>query len=181
MSKKQRKFEKNITGPYKEASMMKHQDLQRACIVRGIGFHELVEQTTPQLQGYFIDHYYDKIDNSRLDAFDEWREEIMRKRGHDEPYIRLGFIGQTDVNTGEVISIKKPKKFKKPKNNKKRLRNEKFGIFQGTKKALSYQCAENGYSLKKTIRIVKEKFPDAKDKSIGIWMKKALRALKPKE
>jgi hypothetical protein len=172
---KKRKFEDAIHPAEKEASMFRYAELQRACIVRGIDFQKLVHATAPQLHAWFVDNFYEKIDNSRLDAFDEWREEIMRKRGLDEPFIRLGFIGEKDTETGEVISIKRPKKFKKPKK-KKRERNEEFGIFSGTKKELTFRCVKDDMSLEKTIKVVTDKFPDAKPKSIGIWYKKARKA-----
>lgn len=174
MAKKQ-KYQSDLTPPEKEATMMRNLDFQRACIARGIDFKLLVSLSTPALQDWFIRHYYDAIDNSRLDAFDEWREEIMKKRGKDEPFIRLGYVGEINEKTGEVLSIKKPKKFKKPKSTKKREKNAELGIWSGTKKELTYQCAKEGKSLEKTKKTVLEKFPDASEKSIGIWYKRFLK------
>lgn len=173
---RKKQWMENMPPAEKESITMRHIDLQRACIIRGITFDKLVNSTTGGLQDYFIRHYYDKVDNSRLDAFDEWREEIMKKRGKDEPFIRLGFIGEVN-ESGEVISIKKPKKFKKPKKDK-REKNSEFNIWAGTKKELTYQCTREGKTLDETIDIVMNKFPDAKEKSIGIWAKRCLKASK---
>ncbi len=178
MARKKRQFEHNINPAEKEASNMRHLDLQRACLVRGMDFVKMVSSGVPALIDYFVRNYTDKdgtfrhLDNSRLDAFDEWREEIMRKRGKDEPFIRLGFIGQTNKD-GEVIAIKRLKRHKKKK--KKREKNKEFNIWSGTKKELTYQCAKEGKSLKKTVQKVMAKFPDAKEKSIGIWYKRCLK------
>ena len=176
MSRKPRQYEKNLTPAQKELAMFNYQQLQRACIVRGMHFDALVKGNLYSLQAYFEKHFYDKVDNSLLDKFDEWREEVMRRRGTDEPFVRLGFIGEKDPSTGEVLSIKKPKKFKKPKNTKKREKDGDFGIWLGTKKALTAECLKKGYDLEKTIQKVKDAFPDAKEKSINIWYKRFKKA-----
>jgi hypothetical protein len=168
----------NTTPAEKEARHFKYQDLQRACIVRGIDFTILVNGTHPFLVDWFIRHYNDKFDATRLDAFDKWREEVMLSKGKNEPFIRLGFVGEQDPETGDIISIKKPKKFKKPKKGK-RERDTKFNIFTGTKKELTFRCQSEGKTIEETIKTVKAKFPDAVDKSISIWYKKAKKLQTP--
>ncbi len=173
---RKRKFEAIMTPAEKEASLFNYQNLQRACIVRGIDFMVLITLCREPLTDWFIRNYYNPIDNSRLDAFDTWREEMMLSRGKNEPFVRLGFIGELD-HKGEVISTKKPKKFKKPKKKKKRERNESLGgLFAGTKKELTFICQREGKTLQETIKTVMKKFPDAVEKSIGIWYKKSQKA-----
>jgi hypothetical protein len=167
-----------MTPAQKEASMLNYQGLQRGCIVRGMAFDQLVKGQFHTLQDFFIRNYHEPIDNSRLDAFDEWRKEVMLKRGLDEPFVRLGFIGVIDEQTGHVLSIKKPKKFKKPKVKQKREKDETFGIWKGTKKALTAQCVTEGKTLEKAINIVTAQFPDAQAKSISIWFKRFIKAQK---
>lgn len=176
MSRKQRKYEITMHPADKELSLMRYADLQKACLVRGLDFKKMVDSDIGYLSWFFKENFYEKTDNTRLDAFDEWREEIMKKRGKDDPFIRLGFIGEKDEETGEVISIKRQKKFKKPKKNKKREKNEEYGIWKGTKKALTAECYQEGKTLEKTLKIVMGKFPDAKEKSISIWFKRFKRS-----
>lgn len=171
---KKRKFIANMSPAEKEASQMKWIDLQRACISRGMSFDQYLRSNHAQLVDYFVRFYHNKMDNTRLDAFDEMVQEEMRKKGQDEPFIRLGYIGETD-DQGNITMFKRIKKHKKPKSTKKRERNEKHGIWKGTKKELTYQCATEGIPLKETIERVMSKFPDAKEKSIGIWYKRCLK------
>jgi hypothetical protein len=165
------------TNVDKTLSQMKFIDLQRACIIRGIEFEVLVEKTVFQLQSWLGKNYTNKVKTERLDDFDRWREGLLKAAGkHDEPFVRLGFIGEVDKETGEVLSIKKPRKIKKGK--RKRERNEELNIFTGTKKELTFICQKEGKTMDETKALVMEKYPDAKEKSIQIWYKKSARGKK---
>lgn len=153
---------------------MRYIDLQRACLIRGIGFEELVEGDFYRLQSWLAKNWDTDLDTGLLDKFDEWRERVMKSQGKDEPFIRLGYVAEKDEETGEVTKVKKIRNLKKPK--RKRERNKSLGnIFKGTKKELALQCEKEGKSLDQTIKIVMEKFPDALEKSVRIWYKKAKR------
>jgi len=151
---------------------MKYIDLQRACIVRGIDFQELVEGDFPRLQVWLNKNWGNKKNPLLLNAFDEWRRTLMSVMNHpnDEPFIRLGFINQTDPTTGAVISTKRPRKITKDK--KKRERTEE-GLLTGTKKSLTYECCKAGKSYEATLAEVLSKYPDAAPKSVRIWFKRA--------
>lgn len=154
-------------------SKFKHIDLQRACIVRRLPF-ENIGESYYFLASYFDDHYEDSEDIKLLDEFDKWREESLRARGDDSPlFIKLGFIERTDEETGEILKRKRPKFLKKKKI--RRERNEALGIFSGTKKEATFLSQQEGKTLEETIIIVIDKFPEAKEKSIRIWWKKAAK------
>lgn len=161
---------------------MKYQDLQRACIIRGMDFDEMVKKDLYGLQKWLTDNWLTPTSVKRLNDFDNWREKALdEKYGKGEPFVRLGFIGKVDAKTGEVKEIKREKFSKKKK--VKRERDESLGsIYKGTKKALTFQCVSEGLDLDQTIKKVTSSFPDALDKSIKIWIKKALKAgVKPKK
>ena len=98
---------------------------------------------------------------------------MIRLGKGDEPFIRLGFIGEVDPDTGETISFKRPRKIKKDK--VRRERNE-ANLLTGTKKSLTFECFKNGISIEDTVEKVTDKFPEAVEKSIRIWYKKFARA-----
>ena len=153
---------------------MKYQDLQRACIVRGMDFNEMVEGDANRLSVWLNKNWHNKKSTKKLDEFDEWRHNMMIRLGKgDEPFIRLGFIGEVDPDTGETISFKRPRKIKKDK--VRRERNE-ANLLTGTKKSLTFECFKNGISIEDTVEKVTDKFPEAVEKSIRIWYKKFARA-----
>lgn len=154
---------------------MKYPDLKRACIIRGMPFEDVVRGDFPRLGSWLNKNYMVKTNSKLLDEFDEWNRADMIARGYppDEPMIRYGFI-DTDPDTGETI-IKRPRKIKKDKVRRERTEQ---GLFKGTKKELTFQCAMEGKTLEETNEIVIEKFPEAVEKSIRIWYNKAKKAKK---
>ena len=50
-----------------------------------------------------------------------------------------------------------------------------MGLITGTKKSLTYELVKKGKSSERIIKKVIKKFPDAKEKSILIWVRKAER------
>lgn len=160
-----------------DLSRMKFIDMQRACIIRGMEFDELVNSSVYNLQSWFRKNYIKDIDTSRLDAFDKWREDYLKSKGDTDTFIRLGFIDEKDVETGEVISTKRPRGIRKNKKSR-RERDKVTGLFSGTKKSITFQCQREGKTIEETLSFIKEKFPDAKEKSISIWYLKSRRLAK---
>lgn len=156
---------------------MNYKDLKRNCVVRGMPFEEVINGSFPRLQIWLHHNLGNEIVTDLLDQFDDHIEAELRARGKDDlihPQLRLGYIGERDEE-GNTIKTKRIKGIKK-----KRVKREKTkdGIFKGTKKAYTYECQQKDYTLKKTIRKVKAKFPDASEKSIKIWYKKSERTQK---
>ena len=158
---------------------LKHRDLQRECIIRGMEFEEVVNSSDLQLASWFIKNFERGLNHTLLDTFDAWKSDLLKNRGYEKdhpmqsPILRLGFIGETD-DDGNVISTKKPRMSSLSSvKKKKRDRNKDFNIFSGTKKELTFRLTKEGKDIKEVIKLVKEKFPDAKEKSIKIWAKRA--------
>jgi len=151
--------------------VMRYKDLQSNCISRGMTPEDLVKGDINTLQTWLIINWDIPQNQLRLSEFDKWREIELEKAGFKgEPYVRLGYIGQIDPNSGEVIVINKSNKMlTKPK---KRERDEETGIFKGTKKAYTCELSRQGIAITQIIEMVVDKFPGAKEKSIKIWYKR---------
>jgi len=158
-------------------AMMKYKDLQINCVIRGIDFDFMVSKDTNGLQTWLVINWDMPCIQERLEEFDGWREKKLEEIGKPgEPFVRLGYVGTTDPNTGEILDIKKPEKMmSKPK---KRERDEETGIFKGTKKAYTCELTKAGKPLAEIIELVTAKFPEAKEKSIKIWSKRFQKTLK---
>lgn len=163
-----------------ELQEMKHKDLKRACIVRGLEFEQVVNLSVPSLSNWFVLNYENSQNTILLDEYDAWLMGKLKERGINDgdalfhPNLRLGYHGDFNPETGEPI-IKRPrgiKKLKKPK----RERDEVTKLFTGTKKALTYQCQKEGKTLEETYKIVKEQFPEAVEKSMKIWYNRSKKA-----
>lgn len=154
--------------------------LKRECIARGMPFEEVSEATVLKLQSWFLKNFPNKVNINLINEFDDWVENILKKRGVDpvllDPIFRLGQIGARNED-GEVVKkkrvtglIHKPLKEKRAKTTE--------GLFTGTKKAYTFELQKQGLSKDEVISKVKEKFPEAVDKSISIWFNKAKKANK---
>ena len=168
----------NFSAAEKELTQMKYRDLKIACIVRGMLFEDVVEGTYPSLSSWFVKNYTEKSSKKRLEQFDDWVTEKLMERGHaaDSPLVQ--FRLSTVVDEQDNISIRtkslkhaQVKKEKKPK----RERDTTHNIFKGTKKALTFDCASKNMNIADTIARVLLEFPEAQEKSIKIWYKKALK------
>ena len=170
----------------RELSNMKHRDLQRACIVRGMPSQDMVESDHHKLVSWFIENYDNTQSQELLINHDGWVEEQLIARGYKKgdvllsPALRFSYVGN-------IEEIEKPKIIK-PHNEKEKPPNERkekstvdvnTGIRTGTKKALTYQLTISGLSIGEVIKGVKNKFPEAEDKSIKIWFKRATNLEKP--
>ena len=140
-------------------------------------FEEMVASDFPNLNRFLWKNRNTEINTDLLDEFDEWKEAYLKGLGlsddHFHPALRLGYIGEKDED-GNITKVKRIKGMKKKKRKREKT---SLGIFTGTKKALTYKCVEDGYDIPDTIKVVKENFPDAKDKSISIWYKKAKKEM----
>lgn len=175
---------------------MKYIDLQAAVVSRGMDFSDVQEGDHGKLASWFIKNYHNKQDKGKLEDFDIWRDLQLKERGHKKngdlrkfrKFSRILEDGSVQVTTG-AMNKAKIRKGKKPK----RTRDNKFGIFTGTKKEYTYTLGRELFELKhkelsnkqiqskygdKMVARVKKKFPEAKDKSIKIWMSRCLKALR---
>lgn len=165
-----------------ELKDMRHRDIQRACVIRGMPFEDVIKLSDPRLSNWFIQNYVATQIPALLDAFDDYKDNEIRKyqEGKGEkfqpvhPNLRLGYIGEVNEDTGKV-TIKRPKGVKKPKK-AKRERDAETKLFTGTKKALTYKLTKEKMAIVDIIKEVTKQFPEAKEKSIKIWAKRCLKS-----
>lgn len=176
---KRRKFERNMTDADKFIKNLKFKDLKRECVIRGKPFMDVLKNDIPGLSNWLRYNFDLPIDHNLLDTFDDWQEdqikESMLARGdYDEtllhPSLRLGFIAERD-DDGKVTKRKRAKTLVGRK--KKKRERTKDNIYNGTKKAYTFELQREGLTREEVILMVKDKFPEAVDKSIGIWYNKA--------
>lgn len=179
MGRKKRKFESNIHPADKWMERMKLKDLKRECVVRGMEFSNIITLSIPDMAGWFRKNYYNKTEHDLLDIFDDWQEkqiiESLEKRGEDpknliHPSLRLGYIAEKDEK-GNVTKRKRAKVIIAKKKEKRERTID--GLFAGTKKAYTFTLQMEGKTKAETIELVLKKFPDASEKSIGIWFNKS--------
>lgn len=185
MARKKPQYLKAMGHAHRLLEKFTVKDLQRASVIRGIDFQEMVNMCIPDLSAWFIKNFTNKIDKSRLDDYDDWIAkrvtESMKGKGSTEedistilnPTLRLGFIAEKDAD-GKVIKTKKPRGFSKPKIKRERTKD---GIYTGTKKALVFDCVRDGLSKEQTLEKLTEHFEDINAKSIGIWYNRAKKKL----
>lgn len=175
-TKARENYYKNLEAINGKLLNMRYSDLQIACLERGMEFDLMVTKDIGGLQTWVIKNWDNPINKKRVHEFDKWREDHLKAIGKEgEPFVRLGYLGEENPETGDV-EIKKPKKVRAITT--KREKDPETGIFSGTKKSLTYQLTEQGLSKEEITAKVKEQFPEAVDKSIHIWIKKCLRAKK---
>ena len=179
MGRKKRKFEMNIPDADKFMNNLKYKDLKRECVIRGMEFDKILSGGIPQLTNWLRNHFIDTIHHELLDAFDDYQEglirESMKGKGDDSeaiihPALRLGYIAERD-SEGNVIKRKRARTLVKKK--KKRRERTNDGMLRETKKALTFQLQQEGNGKLEVISMVMEQFPDASEKSIGIWFNKS--------
>jgi hypothetical protein len=160
---------------------MNNKDIQRNCIIRGMPFDEHVKSSTPYKVNWLMANFHHPTEPTLLDQYDDWMEteiktSIKNRNGSRKdweilvkPEFRLGYFGEKD-DDGTVISTKRVPGIKKPK--LKRVKTED-GIFQGTKKAFVFSLQKEGFSKKGVLKRVMAQFPEASEKSVGIWFNQA--------
>jgi len=164
----------NISPAEKELQSMRRKDIQKACIMRGMPFEYVREYDNLQLESWFIKNYDRSQNNLLLFEFDDWDEARLIKAGKskDNPEHSHLFHPTMKMSYSEAVPGKNtpaniPSKITKPK--KVRVKDETTGIFKGTKKELTFSLIKKGIRIERVIEKVKEKFPDANEKSIRIW------------
>lgn len=179
MARRKRKFEQNIPDADKYINNLRYRDMKRECIIRGMEYDKVLDGTVPKLTNWLRNHFHDELKHDLLNGFDEYQEKLIREameaKGQNpddviHPSLRLGYVAETDAD-GNVIKRKRVRTLVKKKK-KKRERTED-GIFQGTKKAMTYSLQQEGLEKAEVITMVMEAFPDASEKSIGIWFNKS--------
>lgn len=179
MSRKRRKFEMDIPDVDKFMNNLTYRDIKRECVIRGKPFDEIIGGSIPGLMNWLRHHFYDTIHHELLDPFDQYQENLVRaaleKKGEDadryfHPALRLGYVGEKDEE-GNVVKRKRVKTIIKKKKKKRERTGD--GIFKGTKKAYTFDLQQQGLSKEEVIQKVMEQFPDASEKSIGIWYNKS--------
>lgn len=163
----------------RELTGFKHRDLQRACIVRGLEPTLIADYDHHKLVSWFINNYENAQDEKLLLDYDLWVEEHLQERGYKKgdimlaPSLRYSYVKDIE-NAPKLIN---PKPFTVPKvessGKTKSFMDEKTGVRTGTKKSLTYKLTLEGLTIDSIIKQVKESFPEAQEKSIKIWSKKA--------
>lgn len=166
-------------------AMLKHKDLQRECVLRGLDFEKVVEYDHHKLANFFyLNFEVEKGTDGLLDAFDKWIEEQLVNKGYKKgdailhPSLRLGVTHLEDIKDDRPSKALKPVNENSPIVNIPKTKREKdpvTGVYTGTKKNLTYTLAKAGKSFGEIVKAVKDKFPDAQEKSIKIWQKRALK------
>jgi hypothetical protein len=162
-----------------------HRELQRECVLRGLESENVVGWSHHKLVSWFHEHFDDGQDFNRLTLHDAWVDGKLKEKGYKQgdalfsPALKFGYTG--DVS--KVDRVKAPKAEKQvPSRSSSKPPvevDEVTKVRKGTKKSLTYDCAvKDKLSLEDTIAAVKEAFPDAEEKSIKIWYKRALREVK---
>jgi hypothetical protein len=170
----------NISPAEKEMTKFKYKDLKIACILRGMRFRDAVEADYPRLRSFFMNNYWEDIDREAINRYDDWVDGKLKDPILKHPTLRLGYVAREDEEGKSVRRNKRLKSMPAVKK-KKAKKNETFGIRAGTKKEYTYKLEAAGKDVEETIKLVMTQFPDASNKSIKIWYKKAKDArLKPK-
>lgn len=166
---------------------MKHRDLQRACILKGLEFKLIVEYDHHKLANWYYKNFGEPEDLHHLEEYDIWVENVLQEQGYKKgdavlaPAFRFGFSpevnGMKGIQTpGAATPPMKSEVEDKPKT--KRVVDESTGVYSGTKKNLTYTLTNEGLGIEEILKRVLEKFPEAQDKSIKIWHKRRLKAIK---
>ena len=166
----------NKEAAEKVLTQFKRKDLQRACLTRGMDFETLASSSDLDMQGWFLKNYENPVDEDLLAKYDKWFDRFLIKdRGYSRkrnawafhPSLKMSFHEPEDEEQ-EVIKPIKEKKVPKQK-------DSEVGIYTGTKKALTYKLAKKGLPFETVCTKVLKQFPEAQEKSIKIWYKKAIQ------
>ena len=160
------------------AGSLTYRDIKRQAIILGMPFPDATGNSIGALLNY-INSSTNEPDPSLIDKYDEWMDFQLSEIGYakDDPLrssrLRLGFLGEEQEDgsrkTKRIKGIKKPKK--------KRERDSR-GLITGTKKSYTFELTSKGYTLERVTRRVLKKFPDANEKSISIWYRKAKKGIR---
>lgn len=170
---------------WRQLCKMKHKDLQKACILRGLAPEDVVGFDHHKLVVWFYDNYNNGQDENLLKEFDIWKENEFIKNNIPEtdpirnPVLRLSYVepiieGVEPPKPPKLIPEKAASMEPKPKGEK----HDAWGIKSGTKKFRTYELAiRDRKNMEEVIKIVMDEYPDAQDKSIKIWWKRAIKLI----
>jgi len=167
---------------FKALVNLKHRDLQKECIRRGMPFEE-ISGSHHKLVSFFYKNFERTQNESLLVEYDIYLEGILEKKGYKKgdallsPALRFSYNGNIEqMNNPKDIKPKNlvPNKDKKPKSEV----DTTTGVRKGTKKAMTFDLAYAKVDLDEVVTKVTAVFPDAQEKSIRIWYKKALKKQK---
>ena len=154
-------------------------NLKRECILRGLQFEMVGSMSVLKLQGWFLHHFDNPIIKDSLNKYDEWVTNELKSRNADpllySDAFKLGTIITKDAETGETRRKRGHNRITKVREKKARTEDN---LYVGTKKAYTFSLQKQGLTKAEVIEKVIEKFPEAKEKSIGIWFNKAKRIQK---
>jgi len=181
---KKRKFERNIPDAAKFIGNLRYKDMKKECVIRGMEFDILLGASIPFLSNWLMANFRNTPHFELLNVFDDYQENLIRealiKKGENpenyiHPSLRLGYIAERDEE-GNVTKRKRVTTiFKKKKTRRERTDD---GIFKGTKKAYTFELQQQGKTKAEVINEVMKLFPDASEKSIGIWFNKSRKSHK---
>lgn len=188
--KKKSASESHQDRVYRVLITLNHKALQKECILRGMDPAQVVSVNHFELTRFFSENFDNTKDLNKLVEFDAWRDQQLVDQGHMEkgkmvhPHLRMGYTKGIE-GLEKIPDSKKPDGViaptkKKPDKPKAEV-NATTGVREGTKKALTFNSAYAGVSMEDTITAVKEVFPEAEEKSIKIWYKRAQKQQKPKD
>lgn len=168
-------------------SKLKFQDLKSECIQRGMPFEDIVNSDWHGLKSFIVDNLDGTKDPSKLEEFENWVEAKLLEKGYDKDDALVTFkeftsnSNKDEREESKSTAAKDSKVSKKPKGEKKaktkKRQRDDSGLFKGTKKHYVYEGVQKGASIEKVIKKTLAKFPDAKEKSIRIWYRKAKKEL----
>jgi hypothetical protein len=187
MSRKKRKFESNLHPADGYFEKLKYKDMKRECVIRQMPFEMVISADIPQLHSWFFIHFFDTpLHYELLDQFDDWQEEKIKEslesKGDSSTTLihsslRLGYIAEKDED-GNTTKKKRAKTV--IKRLKKKRERTTDNIFQGTKKAYTFELQQKGKPKEEVIKEVMIRFPEASEKSINIWFNKSKKLHKIK-
>jgi hypothetical protein len=159
----------NIVNLSNGKSDFTYKDIKKQCIMRGIGFEEVVNGDVLGLSNWLLKNQTNSVNESLIIEFDNWLDKKLLEDKLDylvHPGLRLSHISTDD----SIIAIKVEKKLKtlKPKREK-----DKLGLYKGTKKQYTFDLQRKGKTVDQVITKVCRKFPEAKVKSIKIWFNRS--------
>lgn len=158
-----------------------YKDIKRKAIALGMPFPDATRGDIGKLLTH-INKTNNYPNPTLIDEYDKWMDNQLSLSGFapDDPIrssrLRLGFLG--DEEEGKKSRLRKISGIKRPKEKKPARERDKFSLYKGTKKSYTFELTEKGLSLDRVTRRVIKKFPDAKEKSISLWHRACLRAMK---
>lgn len=158
---------------------MTYKQLKLACIARGMNPELVYSGDHSSLSTYFILHYDNPVDKTRIGIFEDSVDSILAEKYEATDPIRLFRISHQQNAEGDIKVNKKALKAAGVKTKKpKREKDTQFKVYTGTKKHLTYSLADKGLALKEVLEQVLQAFPEANERSVTIWYKRALAAKK---